>query len=246
MKVFLALSLLLATGLVAADGAEAGTAQPKAVVELFTSQGCSSCPPADAVLGELAHRDDLIALSYHVDYWNYLGWDDTLATHEFTLRQKGYAHTLGGKNVYTPQMVVNGRADAVGSHKPAIEAAIDRLDRNGGGLTVPVNVQLSGNELRIAIGTGKGEADIVVVYFDHKKTVRIDRGENRGRSITYWHVVRDVQGVGMWKGDGKKLVVPAGALESGESDGCVVLLQRMGAHNRPGAILGAAVVKTTH
>src|SRR6516165_10211815 len=106
-------------------------AQTRAVVELFTSQGCSSCPPADKLLGELAKRDDLLALSLPIDYWDYLGWKDTLASHDFSERQREYAQSRGDGAVYTPQAVINGTDDMVGSDRSAIESAVKQATDKG-------------------------------------------------------------------------------------------------------------------
>lgn len=221
---------------------EADPDQPKGVVELFTSQACSSCPPADAVLGRLVREGHVIALAYHVDYWNYLGWRDTFSSKEFTERQYGYARTLGRENVYTPQAVIDGRDHAVGSNQGAIERKLDAFAAAGNGLSVPVTARQSGGKITISVGRGTGSADILLVYFDNKSTVAIPRGENRGRTVTYWHVVRDVQTVGMWDGKAMNMMMPASVLKRSASGGCAILLQRMAGDNSPGAIIGATVV----
>ena len=235
----LAVALFFTSSVRAGD---AGPDQPKGVVELFTSQACSSCPPADAVLGRLVQKGGVIALSYHVDYWNYLGWRDTFSSREFTERQYGYARTLGRENVYTPQAVIDGRDHAVGSDQRAIERKVDAFARSGNGLSVPVSARQSGVKVTINVGRGSGSANLLLVYFDSKSTVAIPRGENRGRTVTYWHVVRDVQTVGMWDGKAMDVVMPASVFKTSASGGCAVLLQRMSRDNSPGAIIGATVV----
>ena len=220
----------------------ADTDRPKGVVELFTSQACSSCPPADAVLGRLVHEGDVIALAYHVDYWNYLGWRDTFSSRKFTERQYGYARTLGRKNVYTPQAVIDGRDHAVGSDQRAIEHKLDAFAASGNGLSVPVTTRQSDGKITISVGKGTGSANLLLVYFDNKSTVAIPRGENQGRTVTYWHVVRDVQTVGMWDGKAMQVALPAPVLKRSTSGGCAILLQRVAGDNSPGAIIGATVV----
>ena len=225
-----------------AHGADTRAQGPRGVVELFTSQSCSSCPPADAVLGRLAQEKGVIALAYHVDYWNYLGWRDTFSSKQFTERQYGYARTLGRENVYTPQAVIDGRDHVVGSDQRAIEGRLDAFARSGRGLRVPVSTRQSDGKVTISVGEGTGSADLLLVYFDRKDTVAIRRGENRGRTVTYWHVVRDVETVGMWDGKAMTVAMPASVLKRSASGGCAVLLQEMSADNAPGAIIGAAVI----
>src|ERR1700750_688452 len=122
---------------------DAAAADPRAVVELFTSQGCSSCPPADKLLGELAKDANVIALSLPIDYWDYLGWKDTLADKRFTARQKAYSHMRGDRDVYTPQVVVNGSAHVVGSDRAKIEGAIDATKKTEGVMSLPVSMSVS-------------------------------------------------------------------------------------------------------
>jgi hypothetical protein len=131
--------------------APAIAAEAKTVIELFTSQGCNSCPPADRLLGELAADDRLIALSLPVDYWDYLGWRDTLALHSHTIRQKAYAETRGDRQVYTPQVVINGGAQTIGSDRYAIEGAITKAQAKNK-LTVPVSLKLNATHIEIEIG----------------------------------------------------------------------------------------------
>ena len=234
------LALLIAVSLLPLASARAeDVSAPKAVVELFTSQGCSSCPPADAVLGELLRRGDLLALSYHVDYWNYLGWADTLSSKQNTGRQYGYAATMSRSNVYTPQAVLNGRTDVNGADRGAIEAGLKKLDNAGQGLSVPVQASINGREMDISVGAGKGSGDVVVAYFKRKQTVPITRGENAGKTLTYVNSVTAVETVGMWKGEALQLKLPMSAMEVREHDGCAVLLQQTGPNGEPGAILGA-------
>lgn len=237
------LALLIAVALLPLAAAQAeDAAAPKGVVELFTSQGCSSCPPADAVLGALVSRGDLLALSYHVDYWNYLGWADTLASKQNTGRQYGYAATMSRSNVYTPQAVLNGRTDVNGADRNAIETGLKKLDGAGQGLAVPIQASVNGKEMDISVAAGKGSGDVVIAYFKRKQTVPITRGENSGKTVTYVNSVTEVETVGMWKGDALQLKLPMSVMDMREYDGCAVLLQQTGPNGEPGPILGAAGV----
>ncbi|MBW8790688.1 MAG: thioredoxin family protein [Rhizobium leguminosarum] len=220
--------------------AEDGT--PKGVVELFTSQGCSSCPPADAAFRKLVKQGDVIALAYHVDYWNYLGWADTLSSKENTERQYGYARTMGRSNVYTPQAIVNGRGHLAGADLSGINSKIDTFSSEGNGLTVPISAAMRGDELEIKIGAGQGKANVVMVYFDKEKTIDVEKGENSGKKISYLHSVTNVETVGMWDGKATSLTLPASVLQRPQLEGCAILLQSATADGDPAAILGATVV----
>lgn len=236
----------LAFGLLAAAGAPATAEDGKAikgVVELFTSQGCSSCPPADAALKKLVDDGNVVALAYHVDYWNYLGWADTLASKENTERQYAYARMLGRNGVYTPQAILNGRDHLNGGNLQAIRARLDAMKAEGKGLAVPVDAHILGEEIQIKIGSGIGKANVVVVYFDRAKIVKVEKGENNGKEIPYWHAVRDIQTIGMWDGKPATFTLPATVLtERRGNSGCAVLLQSMKDKETPGAIVGATAV----
>ena len=208
-------------------------------MELFTSQGCSSCPPADKVLGELAQGGDVVALAYHVDYWNYLGWRDTFSSPESTERQHSYARTLGRKSVYTPQAIVNGRDHLNGADRGGIEAKMEAYEQAGRGLSVSVDAEQTDDEIRIRVGAGSGKANLVMVYFERQNTVDVKRGENSGRQLTYWHSVNDIQTVAMWDGEEMELVLPRSLMEAKGHDGCAILLQIMKSDGVPGPIIGA-------
>jgi hypothetical protein len=229
-------SVVLATPLYAQDG------KPKGVIELFTSQGCSSCPPADAVFRKLIGQDNVIALAYHVDYWNYLGWTDTLSSKQNTDRQYGYARMLGRSNVYTPQVIVNGRDHLAGADLSAINNKIDAFSTEGKGLTVPVEAQMRGDQLEIKVGAGEGKANVVLVYFDKEKTIDVEKGENSGQKISYLHSVSDIETVGMWNGKATSMTLPATVMEKAGLEGCAILLQSATADGDPAAILGATVI----
>ncbi|MBM6580941.1 DUF1223 domain-containing protein [Microvirga sp. BT689] len=215
---------------------------PRAVVELFTSQGCSSCPPADELLVEYSRQPDIVALSLPVNYWDYLGWKDTLAHVAFTERQKAYAHSRSDRQVFTPQMIVNGKKSSIGSDRAQIEKAIQYTTK--GRQTLPVNVSLNEQNGTISIAieetpeTTQRAAEVWVLPVLKSQTVPIERGENRGKTITYANVVRGLNRVGEWRGGSARFEVPLDMARNG-GDAYVVLLQSTDAA-RPGIILGAA------
>src|SRR3954464_13307548 len=133
-------------------------AEPRAVIELFTSQGCSSCPPADKLLGELAKDPSVIALSMPIDYWDYLGWKDTLADSRFSARQKAYSHMRGDRDVYTPQMIVNGATHVIGSDRARVEGAIGDTGKRDHVMSVPITMTLSGKQLTVTVAAPKDAA----------------------------------------------------------------------------------------
>jgi hypothetical protein len=217
---------------------------PLGVVELFTSQGCSSCPPADKLFGELAARGDIVALAYHVNYWDYLGWQDTLASHDSSARQYDYMHAFGKRSVYTPQAIINGRIDLSGADRAEIEKALVDLKDRGRGLTVPISVRRAGDSVVIEAGEGSQDqrAAVVLVAFAPATPIVISKGENRGQKITYWNAVLRVQTVGMWHGATARFEMPASEVVRKGAGGCAVLLQSVAPDGRPGPILGATIV----
>src|SRR5262245_60743211 len=218
-------------------------AEPRAVVELFTSQGCSSCPPADRIVGELAKDPNVIALSMPVDYWDYLGWKDTLADSRFSARQKAYSHVRGDRNLYTPQMIVNGSAQVIGSDRTAIDGAIKTTSKTEGVMSVPVTMTLSGKQLNVSVDASKvttpGRGEIWICSVSKAVPISIGRGENRGQQITYYNVVRSLVKVGDWNGSSGSWTVPVEDISRAGVDGAVVYLQD-GSRYKPGAMLGAA------
>ncbi|WP_367717054.1 DUF1223 domain-containing protein [Nitratireductor sp. GISD-1A_MAKvit] len=197
-------------------GAQEAT-HPIGVVELFTSQGCSSCPPADAILSELAERDDIISLAYHVDYWDYLGWRDRLGSAENTARQKGYAHTLQNTTVYTPQVIVNGRHGMNGGDRDRIGAHLEHMAGTPEGLQVGVALEDRGDTLLIKVGSGPEHhsdehlnAHLVFVDYAPRSMVEIRSGENRGRTVEYRNAVNRIRTIGMWDGRAKSFEMPKG------------------------------------
>ena len=219
--------------------------EPRAVIELFTSQGCSSCPAADKLLGELRRDPSLVALSLPVDYWDYLGWKDTLALHGHTVRQQAYAQARGDREVYTQQVVVNGVVHALGSDKAAIEKAIDETRAKATPLTVPVSLRVADGKLTVdvadAANAASGNAEIWLCPFASKIPVTVERGENRGHALTYYDVVRRWVKLGDWKGKAQTFTVPVADVVKGESDidHVAVLVQRE-PDGKPGLMLGAA------
>ncbi|WP_295813870.1 DUF1223 domain-containing protein [uncultured Nitratireductor sp.] len=239
--------LAAALGIFALAGAaEARDAtRPVGVVELFTSQGCSSCPPADAVLAELANRADVISLSYHVDYWDYLGWRDALGSAANTERQRKYAQSLQKASVYTPQAIVNGRRDMNGADRGKVMSILEDMAGTANGLQVALSMRDTGDSIVIDIGApseglrgGPVNAHVVFVDFTPSATVEIRAGENRGRTIEYRNAVNQIQTVGMWDGTAKSIEMPKSELMR-KGNGCAVLVQRVDDQGRPGAILGA-------
>ncbi len=224
-----------------AANASAGTELPKAVVELFTSQGCASCPPADALLGELARDPGVISLTLAVDYWDYVGWKDTLAQHGHTQRQRAYADVRGDRKIYTPQMVVDGTQAAVGSDRLAVEKALMSAKAGGSALMVPVKLSRDGDDLLVDVGAlaQAPGAEVWACPVIRSQTVSIGRGENSGRQVTYTNVVRGWVRVGTWDGDPDTFKVPVNQLRF-EGANAVVVLVQSGTFAAPGAILGAA------
>jgi hypothetical protein len=219
-------------------------AEPRAVVELFTSQGCSSCPPADKIIGELAKDPSVIALSMPIDYWDYLGWKDTLADARFSARQKAYSQMRGDRDVYTPQMVVNGAAHVIGSDRAGIESAIGNTKKAVGVMSVPVSMTLAGKQITVSVAASdKGPAamhgEIWICSISKAVPISIGRGENRGREITYFNVVRNVLKVGDWNGNAGSWTVPLENISREGIDAAAVYVQD-GSRDRPGPMLGAA------
>jgi hypothetical protein len=219
-------------------GASAAQAEerPPIVVELYTSQGCSSCPPADALLAELAKDPRIIALALHVDYWDYLGWADRFANPAHTKRQKAYAHASGAKMIYTPQMIISGGERVVGSDAVAVAAAIRAQE----GVVPTVRLSVLRQDGRIVI---RAEAvppsdrtfRVQLVRYRPQENVQIERGENAGHSITYHNIVTSWQALGDWRATQPlELRADMGGAEPG-----VVLIQAEG----PAEILAAVALK---
>jgi len=206
--------------------------RPPVVVELFTSEGCSSCPAADAFLGELARtRADVLPLAFHITYWDNLGWPDPFALPAATERQRAYAALLSGSpGVYTPQMVIDGRTDAVGSDRAAVLAAISAAPRLP---AVPLTLARQGDGLALTVGAGPAArpARLVLLGYDRQHVTTVARGENAGRRLTESNVVRSITALGEWRGEAlsRQVKLPAG-------EAYAVLLQA-----EDGRIIAAAV-----
>ncbi|MGH6926135.1 MAG: DUF1223 domain-containing protein [Propylenella sp.] len=219
----------------------AASAEPKALVELFTSQGCSSCVLADAYFAELAKRDDVVAISLHVDYWDYLGWRDTLGDPAYTQRQRDYAAAHGTRRVYTPQIVVNGVGGYVGSNRGAIEAAIKES-----ALPVPVTMRYGNGTVEIDVAArpdaSAKPATIRLALITSEAKVPIARGENAGRTIEYYNVVREIRPIGMWGGEAVSITLPEDEIMADGVDACAILVQE-DLPSGPGAVIGAALLR---
>jgi len=219
--------------------------RPLAVVELFTSQGCNSCPPADANLADLAETGKVITLAYHVNYWDYLGWRDTYGKPEHTVRQQGYGKAFGIRSVYTPQAVVNGRVHVNGAKRAKLDRAIDDLAERGQNLVIDVETSVAGESVMIDVGSGKGggkKAHIVLVCYDRPAAMQIQAGENAGKTITYFNPVLESVSIGMWDGQPKRVELPLSDVARKGPGGCAVLVQKVGKEGAPGFIVGAATI----
>ena len=223
-------ALAFATVALVGGGASAQSptrGSPLMVIELFTSQGCSSCPAADAVFKSYAARRDLVALSMSVDYWDYLGWKDTLASPKFSKRQRAYAQARGDGQVYTPQVVVNGRDHVVGSSKGDIEAALKAHAAKPSALTLAAGLEKG--TITINIGQASdvvSEMTVWLAVVQSEANIDVKAGENRGRKLTYFNVVRDLVPAGMWSGATTTIRQSASALSSGANQRFAVLVQR--------------------
>jgi hypothetical protein len=222
-------------------------ADPRAVLELFTSQGCSSCPAADKVLGEFAADPTVIALTLSINYWDYLGWKDTLALAGHAKRQKAYALVRHDREVYTPQMIVNGMKHVLGSDKEAIERAIASTQTVAGALSLPVSLTVADGKIGVKVPAGAIElsaterVEVWLCPVSKSVPVTIARGENNGRTVTYHNVVRRWVKLGEWTGKAESWNIPlADFVNRDDIDRAAVLVQR-GPATSPSLILGAAM-----
>ena len=239
----------VAAVLATAGSVTAGGPPPRAVVELFTSQGCGKCPPADALLTRLAADPGLVTLSFAVDYWDYLGWKDSAAKPEFTQRQRAYSEVRGDRSVYTPQMVINGRTHVVGSDHDAVTRTVADLDRDAKGPRVEVEAEATTDTLVVrvadapaALPAASARATVFLVRYDRARTIPIPKGENSGKTVTYTHLVKALQPIGMWKGKALRIELPRQEKTADPGEGCAILLQVEGEIG-PGPILGARVIE---
>ncbi|HEY6257768.1 MAG TPA: DUF1223 domain-containing protein [Xanthobacteraceae bacterium] len=216
-------------------------AEPRAVIELFTSQGCSSCPPADKLLAQFASDPSLIPISLPIDYWDYLGWKDTLADPRNSARQRAYSHVRGDREVYTPQVVVNGSVHALGSDKEAIEAAIAQSRKNGMTLSLPVSMTMADGRVLVSVPGGReglSAAEVWICGLLKSAAVAIGRGENRGKTITYSNVARRWVKLGTWTGKAETWSFPIHDFDDDGIEEAAVMVQG-GTVDKPSAILGA-------
>jgi hypothetical protein len=235
MKRIGALFSVLACFSAAPQGAQA---EPDPIViELFTSQGCSSCPSADALLAKLATRDDVLALSLHVDYWDYIGWPDEFAMPQFTKRQKGYARAMGERMIYTPQMILEGQTHVVGNRPMDVADALMRVGETRGGSDMTAS--LAGDQLTVSVyqmPAAKEPMLLQLVAYTPSETVKIGRGENAGKEVTYVNVVTSWQVLTEWDGQGTlTMTLP----ETPADQPLALILQ----HPRQGAIEAAALLR---
>jgi hypothetical protein len=198
--------LAAALALVAPGAGLAADRDHPTVVELFQSQGCSSCPPANANAMALSDRPDLLVLSFGVTYWDQLGWKDTFASPQFTARQWDYAHSLHHTEVWTPQVIVNGRADVVGVRRGELEDLIRRQDRGTGGPAI----QSQGGQVLVGAGVGRPGARVFLVRYDPNIVqVPIQRGENGGKTLPHKNIVKELVALGPWSGNAQTYALPA-------------------------------------
>lgn len=194
---------LILAAAVLAFGAAAHAADRPVVVELFTSQGCSSCPPADKFMEELAARPGVVALTLPVDIWDYLGWTDSFAKHEYSVRQQGYAPHMPSRSVYTPQMVIGGSADVVGSRRDDALALIETVSapgNPGANLSLTINGDVLAVDLTAPPEMAGTKATVWLARLLSRREVTIGGGENSGKTITYSNIVRELSPIGAWDG----------------------------------------------
>ena len=226
-------ALIAGAALFAASISHAEPATPPTLVELFTSQGCSSCPPADAYLIELDKRADVIALSMHVNYWDYIGWKDPFASEAVTERQREYGRRIGHGRIYTPEIIVNGVLDAVGSRRRAVDRTIDEVQA---AMPSQLDIELlmmADDSMRITVPGADfdGRATVWLARFDAEHVTRIERGENGGRTLRNINVVREMRKIGTWYGMPLDIDLPLSALIAADgagNDGCVIIVQKDG------------------
>jgi hypothetical protein len=229
-------------GLLIATCTLARAGEPRALLELFTSQGCSSCPAADKLLGDLAKDPSLVVVSVPIDYWDYLGWKDTLASAAHSARQRAYARVRGDREVYTPQIVVNGSTHVLGSDRAAIEHAIVQTDRDTAIMSMPVLMSIGGGHLDVKVGSARNEhigGEVWLCPLTKAVPVEIGRGENHGRTVTYHNVVRRWLKLGDWSGTDASWSIPVSDIKTNEIDAAAIMVQE-GTRDKPGIIVGAA------
>lgn len=233
------LSCLTAFSLGIADAGEKVVLRSQPLIELFTSQGCNSCPPADALFAELADREDIVSLSWSIDYWDYLGWRDTFAQPEHTARQRGYNQALGMSGVYTPQLIVDGQLQTVGSRRDEVMALIDRrVSTKASRLKLTLSKGEDAVSLTLSGKRGDAPATVWLVEFADTAEQDIEDGELQGNTFTYRHVVRYSEKLGQWSGGAQTFVLDAEAIAERDNDGHVVIVQQ----DDTGPVAAAALI----
>lgn len=212
---------------------ELATDPDPVVIELFTSQGCASCPPADEYLGELAQRRDVLALAFHVDYWNYIGWEDPFSSAEATARQHDYGQFFDLRAVYTPQMVIDGTTHEIGSDRGAVASAIKNAARAP---KIPVTLLNDETGFRVHIGEGEPgtRARVLFVEFEPEAVTEVQRGENEGKRLVEYNIVESWEVIGTWDGSATEIALPQG--DAYQASAGAVIVQE----DPVGAIYGAA------
>ncbi len=230
---------VLGLALFAAPPALAGPKRP-VVVELYTSQGSSACPPADALLGQLSNNRDILTMSFPITYWDMLGWRDTFGTDANNRRQKAYSTFMGRGGVYTPQIIVDGVNDIVGNRDGAVWAAVSA--RAADMTVVPVALSATPTQIHISIGAGGDkapkEATIWLFHILSKGQANVTTGENAGRQLTYRNIVREIRAIGTWKGQALTIDLPRRELSQTQHDSVAVVVQQGGY----GRVLGASML----
>ena len=220
-------------------------ADSRIVIELFTSQGCSSCPAADKLLGELAKDPTILPISLSVDYWDYLGWKDTLALPGHSKRQRAYAGLRGDRAVYTPQAVINGVTHVLGNDKAALERAV-KTARTNAVAALPVNVAIANGKVTVDIAAAKvpGQSgEVWLCPIKRQVPVQIGRGENHGHTITYTNVVRGWIKLGDWNGDAQQFTkLLSDVVKSGSDVDTMAAVVQTGKFDAPGNVLGGGAV----
>ncbi|WJS03296.1 DUF1223 domain-containing protein [Roseibium aggregatum] len=236
-------ALIVTGGIVAlAAPINGAQAQPEKVIELFTSQGCSSCPPADRLAEKLVQEDNnVLTMVMPVDYWDYLGWKDTLASPVNSQRQRAYAARRGDRSVYTPQMVINGEEHVVGSREGDVRAALARTDPFTATIDLKITDMVVQATVNGSLPKGFNMATIYFLRMQDEALVDIGRGENAGRKVRYVNVVRNLQPMGMWSGGQETFRMPKSKLMLKGDARCAVVVQ-LENPDGPGRIIGAATM----
>ncbi|MET0278192.1 MAG: DUF1223 domain-containing protein [Pseudorhodoplanes sp.] len=239
------LCIALAALSIALPVATEARADPRVLVELFTSQGCSSCPAADKLLGELAKDPSILTMSLSVDYWDYLGWKDTLALPGHARRQRAYAGSRGDRAVYTPQVVINGVSHVLGSDKGAIERAVKSVRSSGQHTPLAVQATVADGSIHVDVPAAKNSGhsgEVWLCPISKEVPVQVQRGENKGQTLTYTNVVRGWVKLGEWNGQARKFSKPLSEIKiAGDVDSFAVVVQG-GKPESPGNVYGSAMV----